>query len=271
MFEFFAVAAAFSLPGTEVVDMPTAANGVEYQIYVHVPDQCRVTNMRCPAVYTLDAEYAFPLAATIVPHLADRGRLQPVVTVSIGYRDKSLYRPNRTRDYTPVAVDAQGTDPNLRGSGGASMFRAVLGNEIIPFVESRWPVAPGDRTLVGHSYGGLFAADTLLREPGLFANYLIVSPSLWYADEEIFSRLAPMSGHAPDRQVRVYVAVGEREEQPANGRPMVSQGRRFITAMEQWGTPAVSTHFETIAGETHASVFPVALSNGLRILFGPSE
>ena len=266
-----AAAVGFTVPDSEVVDLPQSTNGVSYELYVHVPPACRKRDAKCPAVYTLDAEYAFPLAATITTFLADRRRIRPVVVVSIAYPDKSHYRPNRTRDYTPFPVGAESDDPNERGSGGGEAFRAVIRDQIIPYVEVHWPVAPGGRTLVGHSYGGLFASNTLLKDPGLFDNYLIVSPSLWYGKNEIFARLKPAAPPQRATPAQVYLAVGSYEEQPERNHAMVTVARRMAQAMEGWGKPRVSYRFDVLKDETHASVFPSALSNGLRAFFGPGS
>ena len=62
----------FALPDTQVVDLPKASNGIDYQLYVHVPPACKSVAKKCPVVYMLDAEYSFPLAATIVTRTGDR-------------------------------------------------------------------------------------------------------------------------------------------------------------------------------------------------------
>ena len=261
------LAAQVAIAGSSVVDLPRAGNGVDYQLYVHVPPACEAEDVRCPVVYTLDADYSFALAAQIIGHLADRGQLQPLVTVAVGYADKSRYRQNRTRDYTPSFVASGGYGAEVQElSGGGPEFLRVLRDEIIPFVEARYAVRTGDRTLVGHSYGGLFAAWTTTAAPGLFGNYIMVSPSLWYDNGAQLAAMQRRRG-APGARLRVYIGVGEHEEQPQNGRAMVTGARAAAAAMRSWGE-GVEVFDEVLAGETHASVFPAALSNGLRRLFG---
>ena len=62
---------------------------------------------------------------------------------------------------------------------GADKFRAFIRSEVIPYVENHYRTAPF-RILAGHSVGGLFAIDTLARQPDLVHVYLAVSPSLWW-------------------------------------------------------------------------------------------
>ncbi len=54
---------------------------------------------------------------------------------------------------------------------------------MIPYIENKYPVT-NYRTLIGHSYGGLFTISTLIHQPELFANYLAIDPSLDWDDQK---------------------------------------------------------------------------------------
>jgi hypothetical protein len=264
----FAAMAGFVIPGSEGVDLAPSANGIAYQLYVHVPPACREPQAECPAIYTLDAEYSSGLSALITTHLIDRNRIPPVVTVSIGYPDKSQYRLNRSRDYTPYFFPTGGHGEETQAvSGGGPAFRTAIRDDIIPWVEGHFPVAPGNRTLVGHSYGGLFAVSTLMAEPDLFDSYVIVSPSLWYGDGRFLEEVRAFEPAPRETPITVYLAVGEYEEQPENGRAMVSDARALADEFARWGEARVRFAFTVMPGETHASIFPGAYSNGIRAIF----
>jgi len=73
---------------------------------------------------------------------------------------------NRTRDLTPPKVakvqDQAAADkmevamtPNAVAEGGAANFLEFIEKELVPYVEANYPVTHF-RTLIGHSYGGLF-------------------------------------------------------------------------------------------------------------------
>ncbi len=260
--------AGFIIPNSHVIDLPVADNGIVYQMYVHVPPACSEPNVQCPAVYSLDAEYSFPLAAAITTHLADRNRIPPVITVSIGYPDKSQYRRDRSRDYTPYFYPTGGYgEETQRLSGGGPAFLAAIRDRIIPYVEAHYGAAADHRTLVGHSYGGLFSVWTLMTEPDLFDNFIIVSPSLWYADGRFLNEVRAYEPAERDAPIAVYLAVGEYEEQPENGRAMVSDARALAAEFAQWGEGRVVFEFAEMRQETHASIFPGAFSNGVRQIF----
>ena len=258
--------AAYSIPNTQVLDLPASANGVAYQLYVHVPPECGGERPRCSTVYMLDAEYSFGLASLIVAHLADRDRIPPLISVAIGYHDKSRYRINRTRDYTPYHFPAGGYGAEAqRVSGGGPAFLEILQTQIIPFIERSFPASSDERTLVGHSYGGLFATYAWMESPDLFANYIIVSPSLWYAQGRPLADLERICAERRSGVERdIFLAVGEYEEQPENGRTMVTDLRRMNDQLRSCRARPVSTYMRIFKDESHASIFPAALSTGLR-------
>lgn len=261
--------AQVAINDSEITRPPVAANGIQYVLKVRVPQACRAEGVTCPAVYMLDAEYSFPLVSVMTEHLAQRSQLPDLILVGIGYEDVSTegYRMNRSRDYTPVFVAEGGYGAQYQvESGGAPDFLAAIADTIMPHVEAHYPVDTQNRTLVGHSYGGLFGAWTLQTRPDLFANYVLVSPSLWYDDGRF---LVSMQDSPPETDVvaRVYLAVGEYEEQPENGRAMVSDLLAFDAAIEAWDNPNAEHLARVFDGETHASIFPTAISSGLRALF----
>ena len=67
-------------------------------------------------------------------------------------------------------------------SGGADSFYQFVTQEVIPLVEADYPIDSANRTLMGHSWGGVFGLYSLFRDPLLYKNYLICSPDLPYAD-----------------------------------------------------------------------------------------
>lgn len=256
----------FQIQNTHVVDLPTAENKVDYQLYIHVPPPCQHAKSDCKTVYMLDAEYSFALSAQIVTHLSDRGRIPPLISVAVGYVDKTQYRHSRTRDYTPFFVATGGYSKEAQSkSGGGKAFLQVLKREIIPYVEQHYPASPLERTIVGHSYGGLFALYAWLWSPATFDNYILVSPSLWYGDKqamEAVTQSCRMSTSVKEKDM--FLAVGEYEEQVANGRAMVSDLKQLNEQLTACSKRKVSTYLRVYEDETHASIFPAAFSTGLR-------
>ena len=245
-------------------------NGVDYELRVSVPHGYDASDRRYPVVYTLDADYSFLIARNLTDHLAERDHLDEVIVVSIGYRDQEpgrtpSYQRNRTRDYTPTFVADAGYGPgSQKHSGGAPEFLDVIETEIVPFVERTYRALPDDRTLVGHSYGGLFTVWTLLTRPGLFARSVAVSPSLWY-DDHLIRRME--RAYARDHDAlpgRLYLCVGSRE---GNARiDMVGDLDELAHTLERRSYAGLAFESRVMENETHNSIFPGCLSNGLRFV-----
>ena len=266
--------AAYVLPRTTVIPITARSNGRDYLLYVRLPlAHATERGKRWPVICTLDADYSFAIAANHLEHLADRMNQAPhAVLVSIAYPgiypDMAKYRRARTRDYTPIAWRDGGYGPEFqKDSGGGPAFLAFLAEEVMPLVNRRFRGDAEDWTLVGHSYGGLFAAWVMQHHPDRFRRYLSVSPSLWYAEKWLIERARRKEHAVPGRDQRMYLAIGEWEEQPANGQSMVSETREYFALLQARGDGRLHVEHRVFADETHASIFPAAFSTGIRHLF----
>lgn len=265
--------AAYSLPRSAVLPMRSAINGVDYVLYIRTPAPDTEGDGPLPVIVTLDADYSFPLCAVHLEHLANRAAQGPqAILVSVAYpgngEDPAGYRRNRSRDYTPVFVAEGGYGPEYqKASGGAPAFLKVLTDEILPLIGRRHRVDRGDVTLVGHSFGGLFAAWVLETQPEAFARYLMVSPSLWYADRHV-PGLEAAGPHKPlASKTRVYLGVGALEEQPGSANHMVANLTAYAAALAARGDLNLLVRHRVFEDETHASIFPACFSSGIRQLF----
>lgn len=247
----------------EVRSLTSAINGVEYELRVSLPHGYQDPDKRFPVVFTLDADYAFLIARNITDHLSERNHLQEVIVVGIAYGGPLKYRLNRTRDYTPTFVPEGGYGPEYQKvSGGGPELQQALERELIPFIDRQYRTVAEDRTLVGHSYGGLFATWTILTRTGLFDNYVIVSPSLWYDDHLIFKLEESHAAGSDTLPARAYLCVGSRE---VNNRiDMVSDLKSFVRRLTSRSYRGFQFESLVMDEETHNSIFPGCLSNGLR-------
>lgn len=257
----------YVLPDTQVLKLRSTNTGASYELFVATPPGYHKSGRSYPVVYMLDADYAFALVRNIVKHFVEREDLPPVILVAIAYpgaaTSRETYRMNRTRDYTPVYAPDGGYGAEYQKvSGGGPKFRAYLARELIPFIESRYPVKPDDRTLIGHSYGGLFATYVLLTEPALFQRYIAVSPSLWYANRTALSmeEAAARSGIRP--RARAFFAVGANENQN-----MEDDLVELVKNLRKRRHPGLQVTMRVYEGETHNSVFPGAVTRGLLTVF----
>jgi uncharacterized protein len=257
-----------TLPDTEVRTLASkAVPGVTYKLYVSLPKGYVESGRSYPVVYLLDADYSFAIARNVVEHLSDRSNLRELILVGIAYDGPLQYRLNRTRDYTPRFVPTGGYGPEYqRLSGGGPAFRRFLAEELLPFVERSYRTGP-ERTLVGHSYGGLFTTWTAFSEPALFTGYLIVSPSLWYDGRFMFGMEEGFAKRQRRLAAKMFFSVGAREGNAEQD--MVHDLRRFARQVQRRGYEGLSTRAHVFDDENHNSVFPAALSRGLMFLHAP--
>ena len=266
-----AAAEPYTLPHTEVHTLKRTVDGVEHVLYISLPRDYASSKERYPVVYLLDPDYAFAIAHNVVEHFGDRGNLPPMILVGIGYPGQSQemdrYRRHRTRDYTPTHVATGGYGPEIQKlSGGGSAFRDFLGEQLIPWIDDKYRTQP-DRTLVGHSFGGLFTTFVLLTRPELFQRYLAVSPSYWYDEKVILQLEEKAARDRKDLHARVALLVGEYENQPRTRRAMVDDLKELARKLRARRYPHLKIETTVFPQETHNSVFPAAFTRGIRWLF----
>jgi uncharacterized protein len=260
----------YTLADTQVVDLPAPDRAHDLSLFVSLPrGYGEHPDARYPAIYLLDADYSFAIARNELRHFTDRGQAHEAILVGIAYpgaeADIGLYHRTRVRDYTPTQAVGSGYDAEMdKISGHAPEFLKQIEEQVIPAVERRYRTDPAARMLVGHSYGGLFATWTMLNRPGLFRDYLVVSPSYWYDDKVIFHLEADFSASHTDLPAHVFYGVGAIE----GGGAMAADMQAFDAKMRERNYPGYRSTLQVFDGETHNSIFPAALSRGLRALYG---
>ncbi|CAM1348553.1 alpha/beta hydrolase-fold protein [Tenacibaculum crassostreae] len=147
-------------------------------IYVQVPTSyTSKKNQKYPVVYILDGEIFLPTVNDVQNYYSG-GFTPEMVLVGISNHK------NRTRDLTTSPITTKYGMPFNEKNGGAKNFRKFIETELIPFIENTYPVT-NYRTLIGHSYAGLFTISTLIEQPNLFSNYLAIDPSLDWDNQKL--------------------------------------------------------------------------------------
>lgn len=259
----------FSMPGTQVFELRSQHNDIEYEIRVWLPEEYARGARSYPLTIMLDADYQFPLGVSILEHLAQRNQADESIVVAIAYansqRNPYWYRRNRTRDYTPTTVPTGGYGEEFQQySGGGREFLRFIADELTASLHAKYSITARGHTYVGHSFGGLFGAFIISEQPNLFSNYVLISPSLWYDDRLMIQRVTDKEELGLDSETNIYLAVGDHENQ--RGRPMIDELRLYAQALQDKQDPALEVSVRVFSDETHASIYPVALSAGLRHL-----
>lgn len=149
------------------------------EIWVYQPSDLK-PGEKCPVVYLLDGDWHFHPITGMIDQLADNSLVPRMILVGIKNTDRS-------RDLTPTRSMKMpdGSEPDfLKTTGGGETFTKFIETELMPYVESKYQVAPY-RILIGHSFGGLFAINTLVHHPKLFNAYVSIDPSMWWDDGKL--------------------------------------------------------------------------------------
>jgi predicted alpha/beta superfamily hydrolase len=272
----------YTLPNTQVRQLQSTTNNAIYRLYIATPAEYATSGKSYPVVYMLDADYSFAMTRNIVQHFSERGKLPEMILVAIAYPgaadDMEIYQSNRKRDYTPPSASLSvgyqrgatggapsGGDGRNGQGGGAEMFRSFISDQVVPYMESHFPVSK-DRTFIGHSYGGLFGTYVMLTEPDLFNRYVIVSPSLWF-DNGLMLKVESQEMPRQRIQAQAYFAIGSRETQATTGAPMVQQLKQFTKQLQAQRAQGLRVTLDVREGETHESIFPGAVTRGLETVF----
>ena len=148
------------------------------KIYIQLPSQhTPEKNQKYPVAFILDGEIFLPTVNDVQNYYSG-GFMPEMVLVGIS-NDK-----NRVRDLTTSSITNRYGMPFNEKNGEANNFRKFIETELIPYIESKYPVTDY-RTLIGHSYGGLFVISTLINQPNLFTNYLAIDPSLDWDEQKL--------------------------------------------------------------------------------------
>ncbi|MEO7098649.1 MAG: alpha/beta hydrolase-fold protein [Luteolibacter sp.] len=126
-------------------------------------------------------------------------------------------------------------------------FSQFLSTDLIDWIEQT--VGAHERYFIGGlSLGGLAAAFTALRHPGVFSGALCQSPSAWWNDEW----LSGFVGDSGSSQERFWISVGDKEIQKGIAHPpsgmlqkvgQVESVRRLVAALTKAGHDVWSSEF----------------------------
>ncbi len=143
---------AGSINKNMVVD--SIQTGGSYRINIYLPSNYASTNDRLPVIYVLDGG-------------PDNGLFTPIAHITEGLGVRAII----------VGIGGFARRSTDYRYPGLNPYYTFLTTELLPKVESTYRIALDQRTLVGHSYGGYFAAAAMLldRMAGhTFSNFIVM-------------------------------------------------------------------------------------------------
>ena len=206
-------------------------------------------------LYVLDGEWNTSLVEKLY-EFQEYARFIPTNMIIVNV--PNLYQNGvnmRDRDFTPTQTN------NGSIAGGANNFLSFLKNELIPFVNKKYPTQIENNTLYGTSLGGLFAIYSYLHEPTLFRSYLTVEPSLWW-DNGYLNKIAPQKlDGITGKKNTLWIASRD-------GNDYRDMGIAAFDSLLKLKAPGnLSWKIETYPNETHFSAIWKGVYDGLRFSY----
>lgn len=251
--------------GPASVQISTISIGQEFDFHSDVLNEDRILNVYLPQSYFGDSLKQYPVIYLLdgsmdedfihVSGLVQFGSfswikmLPESIVVGIANKD-------RERDFTyPTNIEKDKKD--FSTSGGSARFIAFLEEEVQPLINNTFRIDTSSRSLIGQSLGGLLATEVLFEKPGLFDNYFIVSPSLWWDNGSLLNAPQPVFGGKKS----IYLAVGNEEE------IMVKQANALNEKLKQLNDPGMRLFFQYFEKQNHADVLHLAIYDGFEKMF----
>lgn len=242
-----------------------------------------------------DGNYVAGTAMQLL-YFLEIGNLAPSnVVVSIGFPLDNPVPPMvaRNQDLTPSAwPEWDASYGRILGlscppSGNCDRFRTFIIDELKPAIEAEFGVDPGEWTLAGHSLGGLFTTHTLLSAPHAFKRYFAVGSSFWWHKPLMFDLARTFATSTEERDISVYLGVGDKESweglreewgellETPNWKEYLElmQNPDLVRDNDAMAAilatcPGMRVEAETYTNETHGTAPFVAMSQGIRWLYG---
>jgi pimeloyl-ACP methyl ester carboxylesterase len=212
-----------------------------------------------PLVIQLDPTFAglrqFDHTVGLVSSYEVTGEWPTAIVVGVDYDD-----PNkRFRDYTPT----EPLDPGFAAEDGADRFFAALRDDVLPHIDEHYPTDSGQRILLGHSNGAVFAWYAAFRHedgvPPLFASLVAADAGI---SEFLFTLERWHSERATDLPIRLYTSRADY-----NGPVQEITWNALIERLEQRGFTSLALQAEVLITDHGGAVVP-SFEHGLAHAFG---
>ena len=215
-------------------------------------------------VFIVDANAQFPILLNSYAKIYANGAKQnakavsklskTVLIVGIGYDSPLAYdTKRRTRDLTPAASGEE-----YANGGGAAEFYDFVKDELFPLVDRKYATTQSDKIYFGHSFGGLFGIYALLRDDGIFDEFFIASPSLWWGKSQLI-RDALDEGKLRSNLKAKFIMLVAGSREMRKGKTDKAGILKVADLAEILKTKGLSCEFRLYEGASHGEVIPLAL------------
>ena len=242
--------------------------------WIKLPDNYNPkSEAKYPVIYLLDG-FSLKENLEVVYNNYWGHYLPPMILVGVSNRT------NRTRDLTISKVETRRGAAMQAETGGAEEFTKFLKDELMPYIDKAYPTT-SYRTLIGHSYAGLFTIYTLLNNSELFTNYLAIDPSIeWdnqklladakekfkkdnFQEKSLFVALAAEQLHMQDESVTIENVINDESEFSQFSRTIID----FLEFAISQKQNKLNFNWKVYPEDIHGTVPLPAMIDGLVTMF----
>jgi predicted alpha/beta superfamily hydrolase len=173
---------------------------------------------------------------------------------------------DRKRDFTfPSSIAEE--QKRYPTAGKSNLFIQFIKQELQPYIEQKFKTNHS-RTIIGESLGGLLATEILLREPRLFNQYIIISPSLWWDNGSLLEAPSSLLEKSFTSGTSIYIGVGKEGLTPSPApRVMEVDANLLAEKIRSSKSDSVHVYFDYLPQENHATIAHQAVMNALRLIY----
>jgi uncharacterized protein len=233
----------------------------KYIIQVGLPIGYKNSDKTYPVLYVLDGDKSFGMAKEITDWLSWDNEIKNVIVVGISYgKGTNIWWEKRARDYTQFKDTVYYYYPN---AGGADNFLRFIKNELFPVINKNYRTKQDSNAILGLSFGALLSSYVLFTQPDMFKYYIIISPSLFWNDNSILKTESDYFVKHKELNKTVYMAYGSQDDNDW----VIGPTTELIRVIQEHKYESLNFITQVFKGETHISVYPVALTHGLKTIF----
>jgi predicted alpha/beta superfamily hydrolase len=238
-------------------------------VIIYLPPEYEAdTKKHYPVFYMHDGQNLFDGATSFIPgqewrvdetaqSLIQAGKIEPLIIVGIYNAGNE-----RVNEYTPVQ------DLKYKAGGKADLYGRFIVEELKPFIDKSYRTKKGasHTGIGGSSLGGLISLYLGLRYSNVFSRIAVVSPSVWWADNQIVGYV----GGQPKRPLRIWLDIGTKEGRDAQeAQRTVDSARTLKEALikKGWKLGTNLKYMEAEAAEHNERAWAARVERILEFLF----
>lgn len=251
-----------------IEELQSAELGEKRTLNIYLPEGYKQDDTtRYPVIYLLDGsadeDFIHVVGLVQFNNFPWINRVPKSIVVGIANTD-------RKRDFTfPTTIEKD--KKRYPTTGHSDKFMIFLETELQPYIEKKYKTT-SSKTIIGQSLGGLLAAEILLKKPKLFTQYIIISPSLWWDNGSLLSQQSEMLQSSFAQITGVYIGVGKEGLTPTDApRVMEVDANLLAEKIRAAKSKTVTTHFDYLPEEDHATIGHQAVFNAFRLLYPMPE